>query len=211
MVRVLPDSLRGNLPKIKNYILDKQKDADVNVMVDDDIKMIGMFEGNKLYKIEMNDLYRMIEKYSIMCRGFGFYLWGINVNIDKQCYREYSPFSTKSYVSSSFSCFLKGNELRYDPRFPLKEDYDMTIQQCNEYRGLLRINKMCYEKKSAENIGGCALYRNMVTEMDQLKLLQQKWGTKIVKIDKNIRSHNMIKKKNLIDFNPIIRVPIRGI
>ena len=211
IVRVLPDSLRGNLPKVKNYILDHQTDADVNVMVDDDIKMVAMFEGDRLVKIENDDLYKMIEKYSIICRGFGFYLWGINVNIDKQCYREYSPFSTKSYVSSSFSCFLKGNHLRYDPRFPLKEDYDMTIQQCNEFRGLLRINKMCYEKKSAENIGGCALYRNMDNEMDQLKLLQQKWGTAIVKIDNNIRSHNIKKKKNLIDFNPIIRVPIRGI
>ena len=87
----------------------------------------------------------------------------------------------------------------------------MTIQQCNVYRGLLRINKICYEKKSAENIGGCALYRNIDNEMDQLKLLQQKWGTTIVKIDNNIRSHNIKKKKNLIDFNPIIRVPIRGI
>lgn len=208
----LPDELRGNLPKVKNYILDHNGDYDVNVMLDDDISNIGYWEYCTRQKVKDEDeLLAMIEKYSVICEEWGYKLWGIQVNVDRQCYSEYSPFSTLSYVSSSFSCFLKGNELRYDERFPLKEDYDMTIAQCNKYRGLLRVNKFYYNKKSAENVGGCAMYRNVEKEREQLKLLQKKWGNKIVKEDDGGSKNHITKKKRAYDINPIIKVPIRGI
>jgi hypothetical protein len=207
-VRVLPDSLRGNLPKVKNYILDQDKN-DVCVLLDDDIKGIKYWENKEA--IVEKDLVGFINKYSIMCDDLGFKLWGINLNQDKQVYREYSPFSTISYISSSFSCFLRGNSLRYDERLPLKEDYDMTIQMCNKYRGLLRVNKYFYEKLSAENVGGCATYRNLEIEEEQLRMLQKKWGNHIVKFDGNDRSHSTKKVKKVIDINPVINIPIKGI
>lgn len=212
MVKILPDSLRGNLPKVKNYILEAEKDNDAILFLDDDIKKIGCFEGKEIRYMEGKELEAFIYKYSLLCKEWGFYLWGVNVNPDKQCYREYTPFSTLSYVSSSFACFLKGNELKYDEKFPLKEDYDMTIQQCNKYRGLLRVNKAFYVKKSVENTGGCADYRNIEREKDQMELLQKKWGDKIVKTEllRHSRSHSSGKKRS-IDINPIIKVPINGV
>jgi len=138
------------------------------------------------------------------------FLWGINVNPDPQCYREYTPFSTLSYVSASFSCFLKGNELIYDERFSLKEDYDMTLQQLNVHRHILRFNKFFYEKKGAEQQGGCATYRNVEKELGQIKMLQKKWGDKFVKIDRNERSHSSTQEKTF-DINPVITVPIAGV
>ena len=159
-----------------------------------------------------DELMNMIERYTILASDWGVYLWGVNVNCDKQSYREYSPFSTTSYISASFSCFLKGNELRYDENFSLKEDYDMTIQQCNKYRKVLRLNKYHYFKKTAENAGGCATYRNMDIEEKQLRMLQKKWGTDIVKQDRADKSHRSDKGKNKkIDYNPIIKIPISGI
>ena len=70
--------------------------------------------------------------------------------------------------------------------------------------------KYYYEKKGAEQVGGCSVYRNLSREKEQLKLLQKKWGNKIVKYDVNDRSHGRIKKK-AFDINPVIKVPIRGI
>lgn len=98
-----------------------------------------------------------------------------------------------------------------DKRIPLKEDYDMTIQQLNKYRRVLRLNKFFYIVKQAEQIGGVAQIRNFKNEQKQLSLLQKKWGSEIVRIDNNNRSHNLTKEKNKIDFNPVIRVPIKGI
>lgn len=207
---ILPDDLQGNVAKVKNYILNLKKDSDVNVMLDDDIFSFGYYE--KVERKVLEDIESFVEKYSIIAEGFGAKLWGIQVNSDKQSYREYSPFSTVSYVSSSFSCFLKGNECRYDERLPLKEDYDMTIQQCNTYRKIIRVNKFFYEKKSETMTGGCAMYRNITKEDEQFSILQKKWGSKIVKKDsmKSSRSHGSSKKRK-IDINPIIHVPIRGI
>lgn len=211
-VKELPDETRGNLPKVKNYIMEHEfkNGADAVLLMDDDISRIGIFEDKNGIILKGEDLLTFITKYTELCRDWGMKLWGVNVSPDKQNYREYSPFSTLSYISSSFACFLKGNELRYDYRLPLKEDYDMTIQQCNRYRGNLRVNKAFYVKKSAENVGGCATYRNIDTERSQLDILQKKWGNSIVKFDTNDRSHATTKTKS-IDINPVILIPIRGI
>jgi hypothetical protein len=87
----------------------------------------------------------------------------------------------------------------------------MTIQQVNKYRRVLRVNKFYYQKKSAQQTGGCSVYRNIEKEILQIKNLQKKWGNRIVKFDNNsTQSHGSIKKKNF-DINPIIKIPIRGI
>jgi hypothetical protein len=66
-------------------------------------------------------------------------------------------------------------------------------------------------KKGAEQKGGCAAYRNINREMDQIKKLQKKWGKKIIKVDDGkSRSHNTDKKRSF-DINPIVKIPIRGV
>ncbi len=211
-VRVLPDETRGNLPKVKNFILDESRNADACLFLDDDIRSIDYWQQNKRIAMTGDVLRDFIIKHTIIADEWGLKLWGVNVNNDKQCYREYSPFSTLSYVSSSFACFLRGNQLRYDERFPLKEDYDMTIQQCMKYRGVLRVNRAYYYKKSMENVGGCGMYRNVEREKAQLELLQKKWGTEIVQSDSLTKSRNhLTTKKRAFDINPVIRIPIAGI
>lgn len=214
MVAALPDSMRGNLPKVKNFILEEtwKNDFDACLFLDDDIRSIAYWQQNRRVPLVGEALDLFIIKHSQLCLEWGFKLWGVNVNNDKQCYREYSPFSTLSYVSSSFACFLRGNELRYDERFPLKEDYDMTIQQCEKYRGLLRVNRAYYFKKSMENVGGCGMYRNVEREKAQLELLQKKWGSEIVQMDSLKKSRNhLTTKRRAFDINPVIRIPIAGI
>jgi hypothetical protein len=105
---------------------------------------------------------------------------------------------------------LKGNELRYDERFSLKEYYDMLIQQINRYRRVFRVNKWFYVKKGAQQKGGCAAYRNIEKEIGQIEALQRKWGYDIVKFDKGSQNHKTTKKKNF-DINPVIRIPIGGV
>lgn len=137
------------------------------------------------------------------------FLLGGNCNMDKLSYREYTPFSFSSYIGGPFQAFIKGNECFYDERLPLKEDYDMTLQQCNKYRGCLRLNFLTYDVKQSEQAGGCATYRNYLKEKEQFELLQAKWGSEIVKEDKSNKGKT--KKKKMFDYNPIIKIPINGI
>jgi hypothetical protein len=52
---------------------------------------------------------------------------------------------------------------------------------------------------------------NIPKEKQEIDLLQKKWGSHIVRIDKNPRSHNLKRKKIVEDYNPVIYVPIRGV
>ena len=49
-VRV-PKGVQGNVARIRNYILNDNKDKDVCCLVDDDISYIGYYEGLKLKKL----------------------------------------------------------------------------------------------------------------------------------------------------------------
>lgn len=211
-IEILPDELRGNIAKVRNFILRKTLPyCDVSVQMDDDVHYIGYWERRKAYRmVREKKILDMIERYSSLAKEWGVRLWGINA--DKQVYREYTPFSLLSYVSASFSCFMGSNQIYYDERFMLCEDYDMTLQQIDRHRKLLRVNKFFYSKKGAEQAGGCAVYRNLEKEKAQTELLQKKWGSKIVRFDTHSgRSHSSTKVKKRIDINPIIRVPIKGV
>lgn len=212
----VPDGIQGNVSRIRNYILDEEykKGVDVVCIVDDDLKALYQWCGEKempykKIKIEADEFLDFVEKYSIMCQDFGFKLWGVNINADALSYRQYSPFSTLSVILGPFSCHIR-SDIRYDENLPLKEDYDLAIQHLNKYRGILRVNYVHYDCKQSKQEGGCATYRNYDKELEQLKLLQKKWGNKIVKID-NAKNNNQKKESKELDYNPIIRIPIKGI
>lgn len=206
-IEVLPDEIKGNIARVRNYIL-KNYIKDKGLIIDDDIEYLKFWSKEKdLPKIkDIEDIEQFIEEGFKMCEEFGCRLWGVNIIGDKGSYREYTPFSLTNTISGSFMGFLD-NELKFDERLPLKEDYDYSIQNCNKYRKLLRLNYAFMVKKDHGNKGGCADYRTMNREMEQLKLLQKKWGIKIVKNDTTQRG----TKRKGFDINPILKIPIKGV
>lgn len=214
-----PKGIQGNVSRIRNYILDTEFEngADIVCIVDDDLKAIEHFEmsEDKTYayekvKVKTEEFVDFIYRYSMLCYQWGFKMWGVNINSDTMSFRQYTPFSTNSVVLGVFGCFLKGMECRYDEELPLKEDYDLFIQNCNKYRGVLRLNGYHYNCRQSEQKGGCAMYRNMVREKEQFEMLQKKWGSKIVRLDTSNKGKSK-KDRKYIDYNPIIKIPLKGI
>lgn len=203
-ILIVPDSAQGNIAKIRNYILDNlfDEETDCIVMMDDDCSGIYRWEEQKKIKIEGEDLIEFSEMASILCKEYGFKHWGLNCVQDKGAYREHTPFGTLQFIGAPFSGHLR-HPLRYDENISLKEDYDMTLQQIKTYGGCLRLNFANYNVKQAEQQGGCATYRNNKKEKEQFELLQKKWGSAIVTKDK--------MSKREFDFNPILKVPLRGV
>jgi hypothetical protein len=200
---IVPDSAQGNLCRIRNYILDNFfEDADCLILLDDDCKGIYRWQDQKKIKFNPEELLEFTEQMTILCDEFGFKFWGLNCVTDKGAYREHTPFGTLQYIGGPFQAHLK-NEIRYDLDLPLKEDYDITLQHIKKYGGCLRVNFANYDVKQAEQAGGCATYRNVQKETEQFELLQKKWGTKIIVKDNN--------SKRKFDFNPILRIPLKGI
>jgi len=199
----LPDSTRGNIPNVRNWLIDKYGDDDL-IFVDDDIDAFTFWDNCEQKHLSGDDLIEHIELMLIIAKDMGACLFGVNPAIDKGSYREYTPFSTTSYISCSFHGMINMKNLpyRYDPSLPLKEDYDFTIQVCNGERKALRFNRYGMKKKDHGNIGGCADYRTLEIEKEQFDLLQRKWGSQIVKKDKASKGY---------DLNPIIKIPIGGV
>jgi hypothetical protein len=137
--------------------------------------------GYDPYVIGADEFIPFLEKYSIIASDLGAKFWGVNCNCDPMAFRHNTPFSTRSYIGGPFQCFLKGNRCWYDENLPLKEDYDMTIQQLNMERVVLRVNAYHYLCKQSEQKGGCAAYRNRQREEEQLEALRRKWGGQLLR------------------------------
>tara|TARA_R110002020_G_scaffold176958_1_gene369584 strand:- start:2639 stop:3382 length:744 start_codon:yes stop_codon:yes gene_type:complete len=203
---IIPNKVQGNLARVWNYILDNAKEENI-ILMDDDIKYFGRWNGNKSIKLNEKQVYNMIQEGIQLAEDFDVHYWGLNCLADKGAYREYTPFGTIQYIGGPFQGHRK-NTLRYDEKIFLKEDYDMTLQVLNKYRKNLRLNMYHYVCEQATLKGGCADYRNVKREKKQNDLLQYKWGNKIVKFDNSNKSKN---KKKTFDINPIIKVPIKGV
>lgn len=210
------DGVQGNLCRVRNYIIRQElgRGADAVAIVDDDMEGLYLWQKNggvamAKIKLPTKDLQAFFEKYSRICKDLGFFFWGANCNMDSLSYRENSPFSFSAYIGGPLQVFVQGNDCYYDERLPLKEDYDMTLQQCNKHRGCLRLNFLTYNVRQSEQAGGCATYRNMAREREQFLLLQRKWGSGIVREDRSNKGKT--KKVKRFDYNPIIKVPIKGI
>lgn len=180
------DGVQGFGPsRVRNYILKQEflNGADVVVMTDDDLDYLARFEptkntkfGYENVKVETEDFLPFVEKYSIMARDIGAYFWGVNCNPDARSFSYMIPFSTMAFVGGPFQAFLRGNDCFYDENLPLKEDYDMTLQQLNKHRVVFRVNAYHYFCKQSVNAGGCAQIRNRDKEREQCKALLKKWG-----------------------------------
>lgn len=203
------DKYQGNVCRIRNRIMDLEKD-NVCCIVDDDLVYLGYFEKRIEYKLDEEGIYAFIYKHSVLAMDLGVRLWGINVNKDKQVYLEQHPFSFTSYIGSPFMVHIN-QDLRFDERFSLKEDYDFTLQNLNKYRKVLRVNKFHYNVRQKEQAGGVADYRTIDEEKRQLLLLQKKWGSNIIKEDRLASGMGRKSKKiRRFDINPILHSPIRG-
>lgn len=207
---VLGESSGKNISVIRNHILKTEFDngADVVCMLDDDVKGIYRYDkadhNNYGYvKNIVTDFEDFIERYSIMAMELGAYLWGVNLNQDARSFVHYKPFNTNNIILGPFSCHIKGGGIFYDENIPLKEDYDLALQHLNKHRKILRLNMYHYVCKQSENKGGCAVYRNYHTEEKNFELLRKKWGSDIIREDKG--------SKKKFDYNPIIKVPIKGV
>jgi len=193
----IPDTLKGNIAKVRNWILDNTDDDEI-VMMDDDISEIGFHENMKQIPMDSKKIIHFLKNGYQMAKDLGVSLWGINLQSDPKFYREYSPFSLLSPILGTFSCHYKPI-LRYDENLFLNEDYDFFLKTINKYRKTLRFNKYYYKADHLERSGGCGAYRLKEFEIEQAEAMQKRWGNKVFKFDINKST------------NGRINVPLKGI
>lgn len=217
--------VQGNLPRVRNYILDTEfgNGADVVVMLDDDVSSLATFRPNSETKFGYErrllteaDFYEFVRYGSVLCEEWGFGMWGVNYNQDKMLYKHFQPFSTQRSAVGQFLVFVK-NDLRFDESLPLKEDYDMCLQQLDRHRGVLVINFVHVNGDFGKLTGGTSVRRNFDAEFEQFKMFKSKWGSDIVRGASKQQGwgHTLDSSKTFIgkyDFShPIVKSPIKGV
>lgn len=204
----MPKGVQGNISRVRNWIIDYcAKNYDAVVFIDDDNQGIGVFTKSGHVVFNQKELEeRIFGMYEVM-ELLGAKACGVANNQDTGNYIPETPIGFTNYIAAPFLMVSTDNECRFDETMPLKEDYDFFIQNCRKYRKVVRFNNYFYRTLQGKNTGGCADYRTMENENRQLDLLIKKWGTKIVRRDKAVRG----KEKKRADYNPIVKIPIKGV
>lgn len=189
----VPDDVKG-ITKTRNWILNNIED-EWHIQVDDDALSFHMFEGGKMRKfIDPQKIHEIIDNQFQLCEDWGLKAWGFSLAADYKFYREYTPFSTQGVIGANIIGIIK-NELRFDERLKVKEDYDYSMQHIAKYKGVLRCMKYGIDVVHLTNEGGCVAYRTKDTEMEAYNVLVQKWGRKVVKLQNNKNFVKMISPR----------------
>ena len=73
---IVPDSAQGNIARIRNYILDNAPEDNI-ILMDDDIKYFGRFNGNKHKKLDSGEVTDMIMEGIQLADDLDIKLWGL--------------------------------------------------------------------------------------------------------------------------------------
>jgi len=179
----IPTGLVSNISDTRNWIL-KNKTTDYVVMVDDDMKAIEWNLGRSFKKLCAEQIDHVISNMFLLAQESGCGIWGMNLLRDPKAYRQHTPFSFGNPILGPFTGVLDCS-VEYDPILSLKEDYDFSLQQIMKHRRALRVNFLTYLVDHQSLEGGCQTYRTSEKEKEQNILLQKKWGSKVIRKNKN--------------------------
>lgn len=199
-IATIPDEDDGNIARKRNAILGMYPGEDV-VMLDDDYDYIGSWNRGEDHRLDHDDIRHLLSEGFRMVRELGTVLWGINVQVDRKFYREYTPISVTNIVLGPFLALTaeRPPDLLFDVDLWLKEDYDFALKVLHRYHRILRLNRYHYRVDHQSELGGVVTQRNMPEEVRQLQRLQRRWGPKVVRIE----LHRSV--------NPIIHPPLKGV
>lgn len=199
-IEAVADGDDGNIARKRNAILRMFAGEDV-LMLDDDYEYIGSWEGGTDRHLDHDDIRHLLSEGFRMARELETPLWGINVQVDRRFYREYTPLSITNMVLGPFLGLTadRPDDLRFDEDLWLKEDYDFSLRVLHRWHRILRLNRYHYKVDHQSELGGVVEHRNMPEEIRQLNALQRRWGSDVVKV----QLHRSL--------NPIIKVPLKGV
>lgn len=194
--KIVPDSLIGNVARVRNWILNNTEEK-IILMVDDDLTQFNWIEDGAQEReckpLNTDDLRWLIYQGMIFLSDTDFHLFGVNIQDDPRFYRKNMPFSFTLPVLGPFSLIKKNKLIRYDESLPLKEDYDFFLQNVKHFGGAIRLNPVHYKCDHQKLSGGCQQYRTKSFEKENMDRLITKWGSGCVRAIEG-------------DFNPVIKV-----
>jgi len=94
--------------------------------------------------------------------------------------------STRDRINGFAMGIIKDGQ-RFDPRLLVKQDYDFYLMSLFWKRFIWRDDRYCFEAKHYTNKGGLYTHRSCSKEVECIKILQHKYGKRVVGMVKNIK------------------------
>lgn len=210
----VPDGVQGHgKAKVMNWLLDNMWDEDTDgiMIIDDDITTLRRhnLETGVDEDVDEETFYQLTEDFTQLAYDWGCGMWSFGLNSDRFSYDVFKPFRLHSYLDGGLQGFCKKDGIRYDERLTVKEDVDMFLQQLYKYHKALRVDKYYWKKRSFEGQGGSQEFRVDNAEKEQFKIMQKKWGSKVIRPNKP----QAVKDSSIRSLGGAIRlnIPLKGI
>lgn len=184
---LLPDGVQGNIARVRNYILNYARDEKIEkfAMCDDDISKVYKYDSglkSRIKEMDPVDYDYIIDRFSDVfyqkenCVG-----WSMNETSQPRHYKGEIGCNNACFMSGTFSIYFTDRiTFDFDENLSLKEDYDFTLQALTNGKVIYKFRGLFYlpERVTAglKNFGGCSTYRTSEREMEQVKLMKEKWG-----------------------------------
>lgn len=170
----------GMLVAQRNLAIDLAADAGAwCLQVDDDLRDLRWTTGTtKADTRPITMVTAAFELYSAATEH-GVHLAGIAPTANP-FYFGGRPVKLAGFVIGDIMLINPASEPRFDPAFPLKEDYDFTLQHLDRYGAVARVDAILATFRHRTNAGGAVAYRTEEMEADACQRLFAKWPGRIV-------------------------------
>jgi hypothetical protein len=161
----VPEDVRG-ITNTRNWVLGNTNQRYV-VFVDDDVVSVGYWTigVQEKQKVRMKEPSLMKEWLRLfhVTDDMGYHLWGAETTGDYIAVHSHKPFVWHAYVTAS--CMgLVNDGLRFDPAYPVKEDYELNLRCIRDDGGVVGARYMFWKNAHWTTQGGCADYRTQEME-----------------------------------------------
>lgn len=152
------------------------------IQVSDDLKRINYVtlpENGKGKRIVVPSTFDdAVDTLVTQLKMCGYFYGGVALTNNRMNYQGHY-FTTDKLIVNDLICIMpRVRPLNFE--IPLKEDYDMTIQQLLNVGGVVRCEQYLCDFPHRDNQGGANTYRNDNTEGRATELLKAKWGPLIL-------------------------------
>ena len=179
-----PDTVHGMGQK-RQWILD-HFDEEILFMADDDIDSLIYMGGEEGHvgglrtKIKDPDhVWEVVLNTANIARDLGTNLFGFNEIPDIRKFDYLDPFTTRDRING-FAMGIIRDDQRFDPRLVVKQDYDFYLMTLYWKRFIWRDDRYGFSAMHYTNKGGLASHRSTNKEIECIKILQQKFGSRVV-------------------------------
>jgi hypothetical protein len=179
----VPTEARG-ITNTRNWILDwaLQKEGGRRVvMIDDDVKAQGwkelLYSSAKDRPLNETQWIEEWGKLFDLTEDMGFRIWGVATQNAPRSVYPWKPFLERSYVTGSCMGILNptSNPIRFDPEFPVKEDYEICLRCIKEDGGVVAARHLYWVNSHWIDPGGCVEYRTQDLEEECIRKLRRKY------------------------------------